>query len=389
MIFCLLFAAFTDACLIAPKVSAVAPYSYSAEEEKRYQYIFAHPEIYHPALRGKLLNYPETVNYVYEYPEYKDKNFAFARDWAKGEIPLFLQWDKRWGYKPYCASFMGITACGPTSFAMVYNGLMQEALIDPYKMAQMAEAWGYAVPGIGTDASFFFTASRQLGLRAYALDWNEDAWRAALKKGHPIILNVGPGDFSIGGHFLVISGYHRNGFRILDPNSRVQSSKLWPFNTLIKQSKAVWAFENLNPGIKSLCLDFVSSDSSAAAEIGNKQLLNTHESESNEAKSRDLNLYSNGRPGADNYLYQDVKVLEAIERNRAYERSRNIHHESDYNRIDRSYNYDDVKQNFAESYDLHYSPVNEQKRNTRDIAEKNYRNSILIPVILPETYAFY
>ena len=37
----------------------------------------------------------------------------------KKKVPLFIQWDKRWGYEPYGTSDIGISGCGPTCMAMV------------------------------------------------------------------------------------------------------------------------------------------------------------------------------------------------------------------------------------------------------------------------------
>ena len=36
-----------------------------------------------------------------------------------GSVPLFLQWDERWGYRSYGGDFLAVTGCGPTALSMV------------------------------------------------------------------------------------------------------------------------------------------------------------------------------------------------------------------------------------------------------------------------------
>ena len=44
---------------------------------------------------------PQTLDYVYNYPELKDRRFDIdlSADAQSGTVPLFIQWDERWGYE--------------------------------------------------------------------------------------------------------------------------------------------------------------------------------------------------------------------------------------------------------------------------------------------------
>jgi len=44
---------------------------------------------------------PQTIDFVYNYPELKDKHFTIdlSADAHSGTVPLFIQWDERWGYE--------------------------------------------------------------------------------------------------------------------------------------------------------------------------------------------------------------------------------------------------------------------------------------------------
>ena len=69
----------------------------------------------------------------------------------------------------------------------------------------------------------------------------EDRIRARLDEGCPIIVNVGPGDFTDSGHFMTITGYDSEGFTINDPNSRANSEKHWTYAQLNGQIRNLWA----------------------------------------------------------------------------------------------------------------------------------------------------
>ena len=70
---------------------------------------------YPESLIALLERNPETEKFVLEYPIAGKE--AFAIDLSEYEncetVPLFLQWDQRWGYMKYASDVAGLTACGP------------------------------------------------------------------------------------------------------------------------------------------------------------------------------------------------------------------------------------------------------------------------------------
>lgn len=211
------------------------------EQEARLHEIFTHPENYPEDLLEKVREFPEAVDFVYDYPT-PPRDLPFSLDWDKGKIPHFLQWDERWGYKKYCGSFFGVTGCGPTALAMVYDGLSHSTKYNPYDLGILAESMGYGDEGMGTDANFMVAGAKHIGLEVYVPERSAWAWRKAIKKGHPLILNVGPGDFTAFGHYLVVADHNGKGFVVLDPNSRVRGQRTWTFDELERQTKSVWAY---------------------------------------------------------------------------------------------------------------------------------------------------
>ena len=57
---------------------------------------------------------PEARDFVLDYPDYKGlQEIDISGEVEPGEIPLFLQWDERWGYEKYGSDFLAVTGCGP------------------------------------------------------------------------------------------------------------------------------------------------------------------------------------------------------------------------------------------------------------------------------------
>ena len=65
--------------------------------------------------------YPECREFILNYPLEKDKEHTPDISWAdrSNGVPLFLQFDERWGYTPYGFTVGGISGCAPTCLSMV------------------------------------------------------------------------------------------------------------------------------------------------------------------------------------------------------------------------------------------------------------------------------
>ena len=62
----------------------------------------------------------------------------------------------------------------------------------------------------------------------------------AVEAGHPVILALGPGDFTTSGHYIVLTGWEDGAFRVNDPNSRIRSEKTWTYEELESQIRNIW-----------------------------------------------------------------------------------------------------------------------------------------------------
>lgn len=158
----------------------------------------------------------------------------------KRDIPYYLQWDRRWGQKKYTDENIAINGCGPTSMAMVISGLLKDDSITPVEMAKYEE---YA-EGSGTGWQYFTEVPQKYGIKVKELSTNEKIYKDELKNGRPIIANVGPGDFSSIGHYIVLVGVDEDGmFIINDSSSPTNTNEKWSFERLKPQIKNSWSFD--------------------------------------------------------------------------------------------------------------------------------------------------
>lgn len=191
---------------------------------------------------------PEAKDFVLNYPQNKDKDYEIdlSDEVVQGMIPLFLQWDERWGYKYYGDNFMAVTGCGPTCLSMVQCGLSGDTVWNPLEVANMAEEQGYYVNGVGSSWSLMTEGAAQLGLSADTVKFDEAHILAELESGRPVICAMGPGDFTTTGHFIVLTGVDSEGrLTVCDPNSRANSEKSWSIEKLMPQIKNLWSYTRL------------------------------------------------------------------------------------------------------------------------------------------------
>ena len=193
-----------------------------------------------------LANNPETYQFVCEYPRYKGVNTVedISDDLYGGGVPLLLQWDIRWGYKDYGSNMMALTGCGPTCLSMVSSYLLADTSLTPSAVADFAMENGYydTEYNSGTLWTLMSEGAEDLGLTANEVPLDPDCIRDSLMQGHPLIMSMGPGEFTSEGHFIVVTGMVNDQFRINDPNSIARSSRLWDYEEFADQVQAIWEF---------------------------------------------------------------------------------------------------------------------------------------------------
>lgn len=195
---------------------------------------------YPASLIALLERNPETEDFVLNYPSRKDWSgdmSGFSRD----TVPLMLQWDTRWGYQKYGSDFLAITGCGPTSLAMAGYYLTGDPSFNPGEVAQFSRKNGYYAAGYGSSWTLISEGGPELGLEVTELPLVKKKMVSALEAGNPVILAMGPGDFTTSGHYIVLTGVENGAFRVNDPNSVKNSSRLWTYEELEGQIRNIWS----------------------------------------------------------------------------------------------------------------------------------------------------
>ena len=182
---------------------------------------------YPKQLKDLALKNEEALEFVYDYPaeHVKEHTIDLTKEASMDSVPLFVQWDKRWGYEKYSGNFFAASGCGPTTLSMVVVYLTHNREASPIAVAKYSKEAGYSVDGSGSSWTLISEGCMHYGVKAKTVALDESRMKAELDEGHPIVVNVGPGDFTDTGHFMVITGYDDEGFSINDPNSIEKSGK--------------------------------------------------------------------------------------------------------------------------------------------------------------------
>lgn len=214
-------------------------------KDERIAAICSKSEAYPERLLEALANNPEMADFVEGYLEAEHAAAGGLTESEMGEkYPLLLQWDPRWGYAPYGDnSCIALSGCGPTCLSMALYYLTGDVGLTPDVISDFSMQNGYYMSGTGTLWALFEDVAPLYGVRVSQPDASERGMKAALDRGGILICSMKPGDFTAGGHFIVIYGYDQDGFLINDPNCVARSRQSWTYDQIGGQIKHLWVFE--------------------------------------------------------------------------------------------------------------------------------------------------
>ena len=198
--------------------------------------------LYPENMLGALVNNPEMAGFVSGYTGISTMaSEGFSEEELALKFPLFLQWDPRWGSVYYGDnSCIALAGCGPTCLSMALYYLTGNAGITPDIIAAYSMAHGYYTSGAGTAWKLLTDLPSLYGVRVSEPVRSEQILKSALDQGKIVICSMKPGDFTAGGHFIVIYGYDEQGFMINDPNCVARSMKHWTYEEIAAQIKHTW-----------------------------------------------------------------------------------------------------------------------------------------------------
>ena len=214
-----------------------------ADRYPEFQTIYDHMDQYPEALLNNLCCNPNMLDFALGYQENYDTTSGTLEASELDGIPLFIQWDKRWGYDAYGNDVIGLSGCGPTCLSMIVIGLTKNQEATPDKLADYATEHGYYEQTSGTKWPFMDEVAAVYGVQGYYIYLSKDNMQEELSQGHPLVCAMRSGDFTSQGHFIVIAGMEGDKFLVHDPNSIERSQQLWDYDTLQYQISAIWAFK--------------------------------------------------------------------------------------------------------------------------------------------------
>lgn len=270
----------------------------NSQEAERLDYIIKNIDSYPDTLIDLVARNHETVDFVYSYKDReKYNNRKLSADinssyYVDGDVPLFLQWDRRWGYRIYGKEMIGLSGCGPTSLAMVIRHFDSDSTVNPYDVAKYSQDNGYVSADNFTSWKLFETGLSKYGLESQDVIPVEAKMKKALDDNKILIVSVKPGTFTERGHIIVIKGYNKNGdFLINDPNSIVNTNKTWSFDELKSEIRKIWGVSSKG-----------STSSSAKSNVKSGSDNTSSSSNSSSSSSDDTSSSSDG----DASIIQDI-----------------------------------------------------------------------------------
>ncbi len=221
-------------------------YEKAAAGDERYMEICSELENIPQEIIVDLANNEEMLGYTLGYA-YRLQNIAvmpesdrITEEELNEEFPLFTQWDERWGYELYGGvNTIAVSGCGPTSLAMAIVALKHED-VTPKDVADFLADNGYYVTGVGTLWNAIVAGAEEFGLSAHETYNRESEIKKCIDDGGVSVLCVKAGDFTAGGHFIMIYGYDDEGFFVNDPFCVYRSTVKWSYEQLKGQISGVW-----------------------------------------------------------------------------------------------------------------------------------------------------
>ena len=154
-----------------------------------------------------------------------------------GKFVYFNQGDAAWNSSGYGIRSAG---CGPTSMAVCITTLTKK-WVTPVDTTSWAYQQGY-YSSAGSEHRAIPAMAEHWGLQCDGLGTDYQKIKESLKEGRPVVALMGPGYFTRGGHFMVLTEIDSNdNVTVADVGSRKRSQYKYSLRDVINQSKVASA----------------------------------------------------------------------------------------------------------------------------------------------------
>lgn len=140
-------------------------------------------------------------------------------------------------YQSGSAATIKSHGCGPTSLAIVLSSILGKQITPIETTSAVCKAGGCT--SSGSVYSTLVSVAQSYGVSTKTTSTNQDVIDALSTNNSLVIVLMGPGTFTSGGHFIVLTGVNSSGqVSVADPGSRARTEQKWfSFNTVVEQRK--------------------------------------------------------------------------------------------------------------------------------------------------------
>lgn len=174
--------------------------------------------------------YDDRISYV-------NSSFGQVRYWNQRDFLEYYSTDPN-NINQYGGATIKSHGCGPTSIAIIASSMLGRN-ISPIETTAKLCARGGCSSGGSYNQSLADSMRLDYGLNVTTTTNDQVVINALATKNALVIAHMGPGTFTSGGHYIVLTGVTSDGMvSVADPNSRELTQQLFPFNTIIEEKRA-------------------------------------------------------------------------------------------------------------------------------------------------------
>ena len=130
------------------------------------------------------------------------------------------------------------SGCGPTIMAMIVNTFKPDSYVTPKEMADFAYSKGCYVKGGGSTHDIVKKCCDEYRIPVKVISPNKENIETALNNNKLLVALVGKGEFTTGGHFILLTEINNNGkLSIADSINLDNTHKKWDTDFIISQLK--------------------------------------------------------------------------------------------------------------------------------------------------------
>lgn len=170
--------------------------------------------------------------------KYVSSNFGNIVYWNQGDFNKYYYSEDPYNKNTYKATIKS-HGCGPTAVAIVASSMLGKNISPIETTSQVCKIGGCTTGGSYINS--LATALKDVyGLKVKRTNKHQEVINALGTNKSLVIVLMGPGTFTSGGHYIVLTGVNEKGqVSVADPGNRQRTNKKWfAFNTIIEEKKA-------------------------------------------------------------------------------------------------------------------------------------------------------